>query len=804
MADEQPPSDALPLAGLRVLDLASGALGAIGRVLAELGADVVRVEPRGGARDRLDGPSIAGVGLTFAAANLGKTGVALDLEDDADRVMFEALAAQADLLIETNAQGSPEAKALDARGLRGRHPALIVLSVKDFGEGAFARWGATDAVLHALSGELSRSGAPGKPPLLPPGELAVQCAAAQAVYVVLTAYLHRLQTGLGDHLDFSLLDGVTQALDPGYGIAGIATLGVPASQLPRGRPEAQHQYPILPCKDGFVRLCVLAPRQWRGLFEWMGSPEAFADPAFNSNQHRFSTPSFLPFLTAFFADKTRADIEARGAAARVPAAALLTLEETLASDHIRARGALAEVELAPGVRTAFPVGPIEIDGRRAKTPRPPPGIDADGSETLRRWSLRHGDPPAMARFGAPGRPLAGLRVLDFGVIVVGAEQGRLMADYGAEVIKVEAEAFPDGSRGGVPGVSATFAAGHRNKRGLGLNLRAKDGRELFLKLVDQADVVLSNFKPGALEALDLGPEVLLARNPRLILADSSAFGANGPWSDRMGYGPLVRASAGLTDKWRYPGEIGGFCDAMTVYPDHVSARLGIAGVLALAIRRWRTGRGGTVSVSQTEVMLSHMGTEIAGLLLTQQGKSLSGGPSRDAPWGVFRCAGDDEWCVATVRNGADWVALCKVIGRPDLAGDPDLSTPTGRSLARDRIDQAVGAWMLRRAPRQAMQTLQAAGVPSGAMLRVSELPAFGAFQERGLFQPLSQARIEAPILVDNLPVRSERLARPPLTSAPVTGEHTVQIARDLLGLSEAEIKGLIEAKVLEAAPDALL
>ena len=793
------PDDA-PLAGLRVLDLAYGPLGAVARALAELGAEVVRVEPPGGAPDRRQGPVAAGVSLAFAAANLGKRAVALELADPQDRASLDELAARADILIECAVPGSDAARLLDAPALRRRHPHLVILSMPDFGAGAYAGWVATDAVLHALSGELSRSGLPGRAPLLPPGEIAVQCAAAQGVYAVLVAYLRKLQTGEGDHLELSLLEAVTQALDPGYGIGGSATEGVPARQLPRGRPDVRHQYPILPCRDGFVRLCILATRQWQGMFEYMGRPEAFADPAFNKTRHRYASPDLLPAIAAFFADKSRAEVEAAGERYRFPAAGLRTLKEALESEQILARGAFREVEIAPGLCAPFPDGLMEIDGRRAAVKGPPPPEPSrDLAAVLQDWA--HSRPTVMVEAaGAADRPLAGLRVLDLGVIVVGAEHGRLLADYGAEVIKVENSAFPDGSRASAPGqLSVTFAAGHRNKLGLGLNLRDPAGRELFLELAARSDVIVSNFKPGTMESFGLSPEVLLARNPRLILADSSAFGATGPSRGRMGYGPLVRAAAGLTARWRYAGEPDGFCDGMTVYPDHVAARIGVAGVLALLVRRYRIGRGGLVSVSQTEVMLGQMGAEVAAETLIARGVRLGGEPAKDAPYGVFRCRGDDEWCVVTVDGEPAWQALCRVIGRGDLADDPALATPAARAAARERIDAAVAAWTARLAPHAVMDALQAVGVPAAAMLRVSELPALPYFRDRAFFQDLNEPHLGQAIAVDNAPVRSERLARPPLGPAPLVGEHTRALAADLLGLDPREIDRLIEAKVLEAS-----
>lgn len=392
------------------------------------------------------------------------------------------------------------------------------------------------------------------------------------------------------------------------------------------------------------------------------------------------------------------------------------------------------------------------------------------------------------------RPLDGLRVLDFGVIVVGAEQGRLLADQGAEVIKVETSAFPDGSRQSKAGgrIAPTFAAGHFNKQSFGVNLRDPRGRDLVLRLVEETDIILSNFKPGTLASLGLDFAALSKLNPGLIMVDSSAFGPTGPWSRRLGYGPLVRACTGLTRLWSYPGEAEGFSDALTVYPDHVAARIGAIGALALLIRRTRTGQGGTASVAQNEVMLSHMATRIAQASLGTPAEA-----PRDAPWGVFPCAGDDEWCVVTVRGDSDWQRLCKVIGRADLAADPGLANVAGRDSQRARIDQALQAWLTKHGPVEAMDRLQAAEIPAGAMLRVVDLPRFGFFVERGAYRQVTHPWLEKPFFRDAAPVRSRHLPAPPDGPAPLLGEHTEAIAAHRLHLSQAEIATLIEAKVLE-------
>jgi len=778
----------LPLTGVRVLDLVYGPMAVIGRQLAELGAEVIRVEPREGADDRHQAPRVHGVSLPFVTANLGKQSLALDVADPADVARFKALLAQADIVLHM-----PGDAVDDPEVLRAEHPHLVIMSVSDFGQNSPLRdWQATALVLYALSGALSRYGNPGLPPLPPPGELALACAAWQALPLVLLALFNRLRGGEGDWLDFSVLDGVSHALDPGYGIAGSATAGVPASQLPRGRPEARFMYPIIPCRDGHVRICVLAPRQWQGMFKWLGEPDAFADPAFNSLQHRFASPDLIPAIARLFSDKTREQLEQQGQSFGVPIAGVLSVDEAVACEQIKARRAFVPAQIANGVSTLCLDGMFEIDGRRTGIRGPAPELGQHhGFSSERSMNVPVNPAPDP-------RPLSGLRVLDLGVIIVGAEQGRLLADQGADVIKLETSAFPDGARQTLDNarMSISFAAGHRNKRGLGLNLRSEAGKALFRELVKHADIVLSNFKPGTLESLGLGNEALLQLNPSLILADSSAFGPAGPWSRRMGYGPLVRAASGLIAQWNYPEERAGFGDASAVYPDHVASQVGVAGVLALLIRRLRSGRGGTVSVSQMEVILGHMANLIAARQIS--GAAMPA-PVCDAPWGVYPCVGDDEWCALTVRDDADWQVLCRVIERPDLAADAALATSSGRAAQRERVDTAVRAWLAEWSPQAAMQRLQEAGVPAGAMLRVPELPEFAHYRGRSFFRETTHPLIDGPFLLENAPVRSQRLPDPPDAPAPVIAGHTAEIVREWLGLDEDAIRHLLDEGAIELA-----
>ncbi|MBA2933795.1 CoA transferase [Sphingomonas sp. CGMCC 1.13654] len=751
-----------PLAGIRVVDCVSGPLAPITRTLAELGARVDRL---------VDETSLDPI--DDIVANTGKIRHATPC----DRATLDGLIADAHIVVDDN--GRDPAPFLDG------NPALVWMSVSPFGAGnPYSGWQATDPVFHALSSELARSGIRGHAPLLPPGELAFQCAGTQGAYLLVAALYRALRTGEGEHLDFSALDGAVQALDPGFGISGSATMGRPARALNRDRPVKGIQYPILPCADGHVRICLLAPRQWRGMFRWMGEPEAFAAPEFDQIVTRYKSHGLLPAITAHFAGKTREMLEREGQAHGVPIAGLLSLGEFMASDHARARRALTEVPGPDGAPVTVPNGMLVVNGQRM-------GVPGDIS-----------DEDATVRAGAEAidRPFDGLRVLDLGVIVVGAEAGRLFADGGADVVKVESRAFPDGNRQSyLPySLSVSFAAGHRNKRSLGIDLRSEGGRAVFLKLAATADVILSNFKPGTLESLGIGHEVIARTNPGIVMVDSSAFGADGPWSKRLGYGPLVRASTGLTELWRYPDDPESFSDSVTIYPDHVAGRVSAIGAVALLIRRLRTGVGGTASVAQAEVMLAHAGAAAARV---SRGEPLA--KPRDVPWGVFAAAGEDDFAVITVRGQADWKALCGAIGHDEWLTDPEFATAEGRRAHRMRIDEGVAAWCAPRAPAEIAETLQAAGVPSAPMLRVGDLLDFGYFTERGLFRCESHPFLDEEVVSERHQYRSTRHTEPAQRPAPLAGEQSIEIVREWIGMDEADAAALAESGVLEPTQPAV-
>lgn len=249
------------------------------RLLADLGADVLKVEPPAAAQDATCGPrwpapasgspcttrtNAAQCSTRSTRATVGGSWTSPPAPTSSSTVVFRQAAAY----------GASCAELAD----RYRH--LVALSITDFGAaGPRSSWRATDPVLYAMSGALSRSGPTAGTPVLPPDGIASATAAVQAAWAVLVAYFNRLRCGTGDYIDFSRFDAVVMALDPPSGAHGQVAAGIRSTGRWRGRPKNQDAYPIYPCRDGYVRFCVMAPRQWRGLRRWLGSPKIFRTPS---------------------------------------------------------------------------------------------------------------------------------------------------------------------------------------------------------------------------------------------------------------------------------------------------------------------------------------------------------------------------------------------------------------------------------------------------------------------------------------------------------------------------------------------
>jgi crotonobetainyl-CoA:carnitine CoA-transferase CaiB-like acyl-CoA transferase len=767
--------DALPLAGLRVVDTTESPSWSSARLLADLGADVVRVERAARPLDPL-----------AATRHANKRSVVSD-----DPAELRALLGHADVWFDSGSRG------VDVAAVRAEHPQLVVVSSSPFGAtGPYSSFVGTHAVVYALSGQLSLCRLPGRPPLLPPGQPAFEVAAAMGAYLALVAVWNRAITGEGDHLDLSMHEAFVQTTDTM--LAGASVRGDSRGTVAPG-------HPAFPTRDGLVRPLVVSHRQWTALRDWVGDPpELHADEDLETYTGRLLHPDVLATIYApLFADTTTEAICEEAQRRNVPATPVLSPRELLASEPLRERGTFVEtlVDRRAGV---MPSGYWVFDGERVGFLRPAPAAGADTDAV--RADLAAGRAPFSAprfdvrpRAGAGDRPLTGVRVLEFTQLMAGPETGKLLRDHGADVIRIESRAFPDQSRvfGGAANMSSQFVSINRGKRSFGVDLTSADGRRLVLDLVAQSDIVVENLGPGALDSLGLDIDALRAANPDVILVSTQLFGGIGPWSDWRGFGSHARSVGGQTSLWRYPDTEADFAENPIFFPDQFTARLAaLAAVACLGVQR-----SCHIRLSQADAVVNQLGELVLEESLEPGSVDARGNRvEADRPCGVYPTADADSWCLITVRDERDWSAFVDVVGAPDWADDPRFATTADRCEHADELDELVTAWTSTHHATDVMERLQARGVPAAAVATPFDLIADAHLHAHEFVQMVLQPGWE-PLFVEGSCFRGEHLEPAPPDPAPQHGEHTRVIAAEVLGLDDATIERLVAADVLEPCID---
>jgi crotonobetainyl-CoA:carnitine CoA-transferase CaiB-like acyl-CoA transferase len=405
--------------------------------------------------------------------------------------------------------------------------------------------------------------------------------------------------------------------------------------------------------------------------------------------------------------------------------------------------------------------------------------------------------------GAP--PLAGLRVLDLTAWQAGPMVTMMLADFGADVVKIEAPQRLDGWRGAA-GLTVDRAyernplwnSINRGKLGLSLDLTADAGRELFLRLVAEADVVVENFTPRVMGNLGLGYEVLRAVNPRLVMAALSGFGQTGPWRDYVAFAFPTEAVSGLAFLTGRRGGPPTLIGASVT--DAMAAAMGAFAVVAALERREATGEGDYIDLSQIETLTTYLAGELVQAATTGVDPERVGNDRPGlCPHGLYPCAPAGQRLAVAVRHDDDWRRLGAAIGRDDLVADPALATANGRERERGRVDAAVAAWTAARDGHDAAALLQAAGVPAAVAVRPSELAVDEQLWARGFFRLIDREDVGT----HPLPGPVVRLTDTPAVverPAPRYGEHTDELLRERLGLTDDEIAGLHASGVTSTEP----
>lgn len=803
----------LPLYGLRVLDLTDDSGHLAGRLLADLGAQVLKIEPPGGDPTRHVGPFVTAQpdpdgGAQWVARNLGKFSLVLDLDAADGRARLQDLIAAADVLLETCTPARRAALGIEPAALAAWHSRLVHCAITPYGiTGPKAHLRGSDLTALAASGNLFMTGDADRAPVRCSMPVTHYHAAAEAAFGVLCALWDRERSGTGQVVDVALqeLMLMPNMTHP----AQAAVLGYRGQRSGNfNRVGETIQQEIWRCRDGFVSFALRGgPARIPGLIaitEYMDefgmAPPVLKERDWTRYNNNLLTQAEVdeiaaPFA-AFFRTQSMQHLYDTACARRLMLAPANTEREIFASRQLNARAYFTTRQVAgetlqvPSRFAAFPFcrvaecAPSLDDAPRGFADRPP-------------FAPCGGEPrPAPA---APGI-FAGLKVLEFGAGAAAPLATRYFADQGATVIKIESRQRPDFLRtlrddgSGKLDASLFFACINPNKLSAGLNMKDPRGLEIAKRLIGWADVVIENFAPGVMEKWKLDYLALRDTYPRMIMASTCLWGQTGPERSYPGFGGQGSALAGFNYLTGWPDRepLGPF----GTITDSISPRYTVVAIVASLLQRERTGMGTFIDVSQVEAAVYPL-TEWL-LAYSARGETFGriGNRSRHAaPHGVFPCAGEDRWIALAVHDDADWRRLVEVMETPAWAAAPELATLAGRLRAVDAIEAALAAWT---APQEApalAARLQAAGLDAAPVADMQDLLADPQLAHRNHFTELEHPVVGRHV-VEAMGLRfgasPMRFTRP----APRLAADSREVYCDLIGLTAAEFEELSAAGVL--------
>jgi benzylsuccinate CoA-transferase BbsF subunit len=398
-------------------------------------------------------------------------------------------------------------------------------------------------------------------------------------------------------------------------------------------------------------------------------------------------------------------------------------------------------------------------------------------------------------------PFEGCRVVDFGWVWAGTVLGHILADHGAEVIKVESRRRLDGLRlgrvfelGETLELNPHFQNLNRNKLSITVDISQPKGAELIKELVKKSQMVIENFVPGVLKRHGLDYESLVKVKPDIIMISLSPAGQDGPLSKMSAYAPLITALSGIDSLLGYKDEQPlGFKHA---YGD-VTASLSGAFAVLVALRYCnRTGKGQYIDMSQWETTTSLIGEAIMDYTMNGRIKGCQGNyDARMAPHGNYPCKGDDKWVSIAVKTENEWKAFCEAIGNPSWTSDPKFDDPDRRLSNVDELNKYVAEWTSNYTNYECAEMLQKFGVAAAPVLSTEGVFLDPHFNDRGLFVNVDHPIAGGTVIYD-LPWKSKDLTRKPIRHAPILGEHNNYVFGEVLGLSKEEIDKLIDEKTI--------
>ena len=804
------------LNNLKVLEFAREVSGPYcGKLFADLGAEVIKVEPPEGDASRSygsfpDNTAHPEKSALFLYLNTNKKGVTLDLNKDDGRKRFKELVQWADIIIDNHPPDVLEKNGFGWDHLQRLNPGLIYLSITPYGrtgprstvkgdELTVAHGGALANLLPARSVDINL------PPVKMGGYFAGYHSGLVAALAGLALFIGQQKIGTGRMVDISLEEVMLALVSPV--VATTRYHGTTWSRVP-DRPPAMGR---METSDGYVVLGAADDHHFRALRELMGKPEWASsdrwDDRYFRNNHLMD---IAPMMDDWMRQQKKDDIHHRAAKAKIPIGPFNTAADLMVNEQYKARGYFIEIEHPAAGKYTYPGWPYKMTASPPAIERPAPLLGQHNKEIFEsNRELPQKATPARTKpsLSESSRlPLEGVRVLDFSWVWAGPYACRVLAELGAEVIKVEGHIRSDMSRRSVvwplpdpvptkvrPNQGLGSITVNLNKKSLTLDLSKPEGVRIARQLVAKSDLVIDNMRPGAMEKLGLGYEELKKVRGDIIVATLSSRGYGGPHTDYLGFATIHQAVGGVA-------YISGHPESHPTHgtPGDADLMNGITvayACLAALNHRLNTGEGQFIDFSQCEGVSSLIGETLLGYAMTGRVQERMGNRHPFyCPHNLYKCWGVDRWLALEIHSDREFAILAQIITRPELAEDPRFVDMASRKQNENELDRIIESWTSLRDRDWMVNEFCKAGLAASPSREGRDVYADPHFRKRNVFLQIEHPEIGQLEIIDT-PWKISGLQKPN-RHAPLLGEHNDYVLKELLGMSDQEVKDLQEKEII--------
>ncbi|MDD5190530.1 MAG: CoA transferase [Dehalococcoidales bacterium] len=804
----------------RVLDLTDEKGYLCGKILGDLGAEVIKIEPPGGDPGRFQPPFFRDTvnpekSLPWWAFNTSKKSVTLDIADRHGKAQLLKLVKTSDVVLESFVPGYLHSLALTWEDLKQVNPRIILVSISGFGQtGPYAGYQTPDIIIQAMSGYMNLIGQMDRSPVRISLSHAHLHACNDAATAAVMALYYRERTGRGQAVDISAQECMLWATFSNH--AWYEFRKVIPTRLEAGNGNLNPGMTALPaifqCKDGYV---VFTPESGQqgpltiNFLKWMEEQgvrdeklSAYdwtlkAQPRELTEAERVkirdeSMEMRLRF-TQMLLNKTKRELFQGAIERGFMLAPVNTIHDILDDPHFAARQFWQGVKY-PGIgkKVRHPGAPFRLGENGYRIRSRAPQIGEHNEEVLKRQYKPNKSLKVNGADENVNEIFQGLKVLDLTWVTVGPRAVRYLADHGATVVKIEAPGRPDIGRLVPPyrdeiphpDRSTWFANYNLNRYGTSIDISKPEGKAIALKLAQWADVLIESYRPGVMKKLGLDYAAVRKINPSIIYASTSQLGQFGPSSRFGGFGHHAAGMNGFS-------EITGWPDrppkgVFWAYTDHIAPQFLITAITTALIERRRTGAGNYIDQSQNESAIQFLAVPLLDYQLNGRVRSRMG--NRDpyaSPHGAFRCKGEDRWCVIAVSTEEQWRVFCRVTDQSQLAIDPRFATLALRQANEDELERIVENWTLGLTPYEVMQRLQGAGIAAGVVKNAQDIDIDPQLSLRQHYITVNH-NVMREHLADALPPRFSATPAQLYRASPCIGEHNAQVCTEILGMSDEE------------------